>query len=143
MKILKKKTLILILLILIIMHINKSFLDFYTLLKFGPEERMIKIYGDCEKESYGFINKIKKLHNQKLNIEILNENPNFTFNNSIWFIYINNNDFDKNKLILINNSNSLKYLHNNIYELTFKNKNYGYYKILQKEKNCFYLEKYD
>jgi hypothetical protein len=125
------------------MHINKSFLDFYTLLKFGPNERMIKVYGDCEKESYGFINKIKKIHNQKLNIDILNENPNFTFNNSTWFTYNINNDYDKKKIILINNDTSLKHLESDKYQLIFKNKNFGYYKLLKKEKNCFYLEKYD
>jgi hypothetical protein len=144
MKILKKKiTLILMLLILIIMHLNNSFLDFYTLLKFGPNERMIKAYGDCGGESYGFIDKIKKLHNKKLNLEILNENPNFTFNNSTWFAYDIKNVYDKKKIILINNTTSLKHLEGDKYQLIFKNKNFGYYKVLKKEKNCFYLEKYD
>ena len=144
MKILtNKKSIILLLLLLIIMHSNNFFLDLYTLLKFNTHQRMIKVYGYCEKESYGFINKIKKIHNQKLNIEILNENPNFTFNNSTWFAYNINNDYDKKKIILINNDTSLKHLESDKYQLIFKNKNFGYYKLLKKEKNCFNLEKYD
>ena len=142
MKIIKKKfILFLILILVLIFHLNNSFLDFYLLLKFSPHERMTKTYGDCGGESYGFIKKIKKIHNQKLNLEILNDNPNFTFNNSLWFTYSVNQNYDKSKIILINNENSLKFLDQNKYQLIFKNKDFGYFKILQRDKNCFYLEK--
>jgi hypothetical protein len=142
MKIIKKKfTLFLMLILVLIFHLNNSFLDFYTLLKFAPHERMTKAYGDCGGESYGFIKKIKKIHNQKLNLKILNDNPNFTFNNSTWFAYNVNKDYDKDKIILINNVNSLKYLDKNKYQLFFKNKNLGYFKILHKDNNCFYLQR--
>jgi hypothetical protein len=142
MKIIKKKNaLFLMLTLVIISHLNNSFLDFYSLLKFSPHERMTKAYGDCGGESYGFIKKIKKTHNQKLNLKILNDNPNFTFNNSTWFAYNVNKDYDEDKIILINNVNSLKYLDENKYQLFFKNKNLGYFKILHKDKNCFYLKR--
>jgi hypothetical protein len=142
MKIIKKKNaLFLMLALVIISHLNNSFLDFYSILKFSPHERMTKAYGNCGGESYGFIKKIKKTHNQKLNLEVLNENPNFSFNNSLWFTYRVNQDYDKSKLILINNNNSLKFMYENKYRLIFKNKDLGFFKILQKDKNCFYLEK--
>jgi hypothetical protein len=128
-------------LLIIISHLNKSFLDIYSLLKFEPHERMTKVYGDCGGESYGFIKKINKIYNKKLNLRVLNDNPNFTFNNSTWFTYNVNKDYDEDKIILINNINSLKYLDENKYQLIFKNKNLGYFKILQKDNTCFYLQR--
>jgi len=142
MKILKLKLLLAcVVLLILILHLNKSFLDIYSLLKFEPHERMTKIYGDCGGESYGFIKKISKIYNKKLNLRVLNDNPNFTFNNSTWFTYNVNKDYDKDKIILINNINSLKYLDENKYQLIFKNKNLGYFKILQKDNTCFFLQR--
>ena len=144
MKILtNKKSILLLLLLLIIMHSNNFFLNFYTLLKFNTHQRMIKVYGDCGEESYGFIKKITDLSDKNLNIKILNDNPNFSDNNSSWLGYKTNIGYDKKKIILINNKNSLKQIKDNKYELIFKNSNLGFYKILDRKQSCFYLTKYD
>jgi hypothetical protein len=144
MKILtNKKNILLLLLLLIIMHSNNFFLNLYTLLKFNSHQRMIKVYGDCGEESYGYIKMITDRSDKNLNIKILNDNPNFSDNNSSWLRYKTNNGYDKKKIILINNKNSLKQIKDNKHELIFKNSNLGFYKILDQKQNCFYLEKYD
>ena len=144
MKILtNKKSILLMLLLLIIMHSNNFFLNFYTLLKFNTHQRMIKVYGDCGDESYGFIKKITDISDKNLNIKILNDNPNFSDNNSSWLAYKTTNSYDNKKVILINNKDSLKQVKENKYELIFKKSSLGFYKILDQKQNCFYLEKYD
>jgi len=143
MKILKNKTTVLLfLLILVIMHSNNFFLDTYILLKSNYDERMTKVYGDCGKESYGFIKKNINKHKKDHNLEILN--PNFSFNNSYWMGYLHTNkQFDKDKLILINNKNNLIKIEENKFKLLYQNKNLGFYKILNQEQDCFFLQKYD
>jgi hypothetical protein len=74
---------------------------------------------------------------------ILNDNPNFSFNNSIWFRYKPNFKTNKKKVILINNKNSIDFIDKDRVNLTFKKKQYGTYHIIKKVSNCFYLEKYD
>ena len=135
-----KKTIYLIIIFLFIMHLNGSFYNLYVMLKFNITERLTKSYGNCGLASYGFINKIYKNYNINENILILNDNPNFTFNDSIWFKYTPN---VKKKIILINNNNSIDFIDKDRVNLTFKKKQYGIYRILKNESNCFYLEKYD
>lgn len=124
------------------MHANNFFLDAYIVLKSNYETRMIKVYGDCENESYGFIKRnIKKFQNN-FNFKILN--PNYSFNNSSWFGYLHTNkQFDNKKLILINSKDNLRKINESKFELFYQNKNLGIYKILNQMQNCFLLEKYD
>lgn len=69
---------------------------------------------------------------------------NFFFNNSYWMGYLHTNkQFDKDKLILINNKNNLKKIEENKFKLFYQNKNLGFYKILNQEQDCFFLQKYD
>ena len=138
-----KKTIYLIIIFLFIMHLNGSFYNLYVMLKFNITERLTKSYGNCGLASYGFINKIYKNYNINENILILNDNPNFTFNDSIWFKYKPNFKTNKKKIILINNNNSIDFIDKDKINLTFKKKQYGIYRILKNESNCFYLEKYD
>lgn len=124
------------------MHSNNIFLDSYILLKSNYDNRMIKIYGNCGEASYGFIKKNIGKYNSAYNMKILN--PNYSSNNSSWFGYhYTNKKYDEKKLILINNQNNLKKIKKDKFELIFQNKNYGHYKILNQEKSCFFLEKYD
>ena len=136
-----KNNIYLIIVFLFIMHQSNSFRNLFIIKKFDITERLVKYSGYCENASYGFINDVYNKNLIKENIEILNDNPNFTFNNSIWFKYYTNVKIDKNKIILLNNKNSIYYIDNDTVKLTFKKKVYGIYKISKKFDNCFYLEK--
>ena len=136
-----KNNIYLIIVFLFIMHQSNSFKNLFIIKKFDITERLVKYSGYCENASYGFINDVYNKNLIKENIEILNDNPNFTFNNSIWFKYYTNVKIDKNKIILLNNKNSIYYIDNDTVKLTFKKKVYGIYKISKKIDNCFYLEK--
>jgi len=136
-----KNNIYLIIVFLFIMHQSNSFKNLFIIKKFDITERLVKYSGYCENASYGFINDVYNKNLIKENIEILNDNPNFTFNNSIWFKYYTNVKIDKNKIILLNNKNSIYYIDNDTVKLTFKKKVYGIYKISKKFDNCFYLEK--
>ena len=138
-----KKNIYLIIIFLLIMHLNGSFHNLYIINKFSITERLTKSYGYCENASYGFINDIYKKNLVYENIEILNDNPNFSFNNSIWFKFKPNSKQNEKKIILLNNKNSIEFINENKVKLIFKKKEYGIYKVLKKENNCFYLEKND
>ena len=138
-----KKSIFLIIIFLLIMHLSGSFYNLYVISKFNITERLIKSYGYCGMPSYGFINNIYNSFNINENILILNDNPNFSFNNSIWFKYKPNFKTNKKKVILINNKNSIDFIDKDRVNLTFKKKQYGTYNIIKKVSNCFYLEKYD
>ena len=130
-----KKNIYLIIIFLFIMHLNGSFYNLYVMLKFNITERLTKSYGNCGLESYGFINNIYKSYNINENILILNDNPNFTFNDSIWFKYTPNVKTNKKKIILINNNNSIDFIDKDKINLNFKKKQYGIYRILKNESN--------
>ena len=125
------------------MHINGTFYNLYIISKFNIGERLTKSYGYCNDASYGFIDEIYKEYSISENLLILNDNPNFSFNNSVWFKYIPNNKINEKKIILLNNKNSIELIDEKKANLTFKNKKFGIYNILKKKGNCLYLEKYD
>tara|TARA_Y100000590_G_C15735469_1_gene1018369 strand:- start:2909 stop:3382 length:474 start_codon:yes stop_codon:yes gene_type:complete len=138
-----KKVIYLLIIFIFIMHLNGSFYNLYVLSKFNITERLIKSYGNCDKAGYGFINNIYKSFNINENVLILNDNPNFSFNNSIWFKYNPNFKTNKKKIILINNKSSLDFIDKDKVNLIFKKEKYGTYRILKNISNCFYMEKYD
>ena len=137
----KKKYLFLILLIILISHNSRFFHNIYMLTKYSSEERMELSYGYCENESFGFIKNINKKYNIKKNFLILNDNPDFTFNNSNWFFYKIGKKVSDENIILINNKNSLVFLNNNYVNIQFRNKTYKNYKIISGFNNCYYLKK--
>ncbi len=137
------KNIYLFIILIFILHMNQFFYNFYVVSKFKIDDRLTKTYGYCDNSSYGFINDIFKLYKIKKNITILNDNPNFSFNNSVWFNYMPNKEFDENKIILLNNKNSIEFLNNNKVRLIFKSKDYGIFSILTQFKDCYYLEKND
>ena len=140
-RLLNKKNVPIIIFLIFTLHFSEFFLNFFKLYKYDYTDRMTQVYGNCGKESYGFINKINKKYKLKKNIVILHPNPNFSFNNSNWFIHKINNEFYDNQLILINENDNLKKSNLDRYSLIFKGKNIGQYKIMEKENSCYYLKK--
>ena len=138
-----KNNIYLIIIFLFIMHQNDSFGKLFIISKSNITERLTKSYGYCENTGYGFINDVHKENPINENIEIFHANSSFTFNNSIWFKHKINTNLNKDRVILLNNKNNIKYIDNGIVSLNFKEKEYGTYKILKKVDNCFYLKKYD
>ena len=137
----KNKTNFLLLLIIIfVLHQNNVLEKVYTIYKFTTKERLIESYGYCEGASYGFIDDIFKENVINQNIEILNDNDNFSFNNSIWFKYKVNQPTSKEQIILINNQKSIDFINNEKVRLIFKGKDYGFYRIIKKVDNCYYLK---
>jgi hypothetical protein len=130
-----------IFIILFILHQNSVFEELYIMSKFSLKERLTKSYGYCEEASFGFIDEIYKENSIIGNIEILNDNPNFSFNNSIWFNYKINQPTDKNQVILLNNKKSIEFLNDGKIRLVFKDVDYGVYKIIKNIDNCYYLKK--
>jgi len=140
-RIFNKKNIPIIIFLIITLHFSDFFLNFFKLYKYDYTQRMTAVYGNCGQESYGFINKINKKYKLKKNILILHPNPNFSFNNSNWFIHKIKNKYYDDQIILINENNNLKKIHLEEYSLNFKGKNLGQYKIIEKESNCYYLKK--
>lgn len=140
-RVLNKKNIPIIIFAIFTLHFSEFFLNFFKIYKYNYTQRMIMVYGDCGQESYGFITGISKKNKFKENIVILHPNPNFTFNNSNWFLYKINKEYYKDQLILINENKNLKKINNQEYLLEFKGKNLGQYKIIEKENNCYYLKK--
>lgn len=97
---------------------------------------MIYHYGYCNKSGYGFIKDIYDKYNIDKNINIINyeENPK-----SEWFFYNPNQDYIKNKLIILNLKNYEK-IENNILHIKTHSLEKYRYKIIENHKNCYFLE---
>lgn len=97
----KNLDLYLIIIFLVIIFLIKIdlFRNTYSLLSENYNQRMIKIYGDCGKDSYGFLTEIKNKYN-------LNENP-IIHNSEIiptsdWIIYDPTLNFSDHPKIFLN-----------------------------------------
>jgi hypothetical protein len=75
-------------------------LNAYLILKNDYHQRLINTYGFCEKESYGYVEKINKKFNFKKNIKTYNF-KDFPSESSVFFFNPNLN-FDKNLIIILN-----------------------------------------
>ena len=107
--------------------IYNTFLNSYIIIKQNYSERMLKYAGFCEPFGYGFLQFIYTKYNIKFNFDIINFNnlPNIG-----GFFFKFNNKNDKKYLALIGISDD---------EL---NSNYlKKYRILEKNKNCYFLIK--
>ena len=109
-------------------------LNAYLILKNDYHQRLINTYGFCEKESYGYVEKINKKFNFKKNIKTYNF-KDFPSESSVFFFNPNLN-FDKNLIIILNYDK-----HN--YEIKRKFiENFKEYKILDNyEEKCLLLIK--
>jgi hypothetical protein len=134
-----KKNFYIILIILMILHQSNVFEKFYIMSKFSLKERLTKSYGYCDGASFGFIDDIFKENSIKENIEIINDDPNVGFANSIWFKFKINQPVTKEKVILLNNKNSLEFFDDKKVKLVFRDTDYGFYKIKKRIDNCYYL----
>jgi len=134
-----KTSFFLLLIIIFILHQNNVLEKTYIISKFTTKERLTKSYGYCEGSGYGFIDDVFNENKISQNIEILNED--YSFNNSIWFKYKVNQPISKKEIILINNKKSIEFIKNKKVRLTYKGKDYGFYRIIKEVENCYYLKK--
>ena len=134
-----KTSFFLLLIIIFILHQNNVLEKTYIISKFTTKERLTKSYGYCEGSGYGFIDDVFNENKISQNIEILNED--YSFNNSILFKYKVNQPISKEEIILINNQKSIEFIKNKKVRLTYKGKDYGFYRIIKEVENCYYLKK--
>ena len=134
-----KTSFFLLLIIIFILHQNNVLEKTYIISKFTTKERLTKSYGYCAGPGYGFIDDVFNENKISQNIEILNED--YSFNNSIWFKYKVNQPISKEEIILINNKKSIEFIKNKKVRLTYKGKDYGFYRIIKEVENCYYLKK--
>ena len=121
-----------IIIILIFAMLSKFFTNIYNLYYRSYEERMNIFYGYCERESYGYINKIKS--------NFLNTNQAYIINfedyQGIYGLFIDvKYDTKKKNLILLNYNIKKKKLLDDV------NINLNDYKLLDVEKNCLFYKK--
>ena len=138
-KILSKKNnfnffIINILVIILLIYSLNLPLNIYTVAKHNYQERLISIYGFCEKKSYGFMKEINEKYGKKYNINSFNfdDYPK----SSSAFFYKVDHDFNFNQIIVLN------YNPKDSKKRQYFKKNYSKYKILENYNNkCFFLEK--
>ena len=128
-----------VLLIIILTHLSNFYYNLYSIYVRGYEERMIRSYGDCEKESYGFVKKSYEL-TKSHNLEIIN------FEDQLWpnisgLFNIVNKPVDKSYIVLLNLKDLEKkidkdnFLTTKNIKLNLKNKN-----IILKDSNCYLIK---
>ncbi len=134
-----KKNLFFFFFIIIILHSTDFFYNSFSIINRNYDERMIRSYGDCEKEAYGFIKKSYQIVN-KDNLRIINFEdtlwPNIenifndlrTSYNPDYIIYLNL----KNPENRLNSENNI--IHNGI-KFNFNPKN-----IVYKNSNCYLIK---
>jgi hypothetical protein len=123
----KKKYIYFVILFIIVIFF-KFFENAYIVFKNNHEVRLISNYGFCGKSSYGFIKYIDKKYNFIKNINIINDEIHPS---SESFIYKPKTSYYKDNLIVLN------------YDDRDSKINIKDYKIIEKIKNCYYLEKND
>ena len=121
------------LILLVFLSITHFFYNFYALIMRDYNERMLRTYNYCGGISYGFIHKIseKYLKNEK-GIYIIN----FELNPSSYGLF-HDTKIDKNKINLI----LLNFDKNNKEILQKEKINLDKYKLIEKNKNCFFYKK--
>lgn len=121
-----------IIIILVFATISKFFTNIYNLYYRNYEERMNIFYGYCERESYGYIKKIKSNFLKTNQAYILN----FEDYQGIYGLFTDlKDDTSKKNLILLNfNINKKKLLDDN-------NINLNDYELFDVEKNCLFYKK--
>lgn len=139
-----KKNFIFISIVIVFLNLSNFFYNTHSILNRPYEERMIRSYGYCEREAYGFIkDSYNILNNNKLNLKVINfENTKWP-NIGILFQKIKK-DYNKNYLILLN-VKEINKLDNNIYQVSY-NKEKIYYKeenIILNYANCYLIKNND
>jgi len=139
MKYLKKiifytnKKISLIIIILVFAMVSKFFTNIYNLYYRDHSERMNIHYGYCNKESYGYVKKIKDIYLKRDNKVYL---INFETYPSVYGLFYDLKvDRYKTNLILLNFDRKEKKL------LDENNINLNDYNLLDSQKNCFFYKK--
>jgi hypothetical protein len=133
------KNFLFILLFIILTHLTNLYYNIYVIYVRGYEERMIRSYGDCERESYGFVKKSYELTKSQ-SLEIIN------FEDQLWpnisgLFNVVNKPIDKSYIVLLNLKNLEKkidkdnFLTTKNIKLNLKNK-----KIILKDSNCYLIK---
>ena len=124
--------------VLIILQYFNFFLGIYDLLSKNYQERMKYVYGNCEKESFGYLSLIEEKFKLQKNITILNTK---SFPSSNWFFYKNKKSFDNNYLIILNSfKNPLLINKKDKNNILFKDYDLSKFKILHQLNSCYLLE---
>ena len=123
-------------LILILIQKFNLFYNSYIILREPREVRLIKYYGYCSKESFGFVNDIYKKYKFMDNIRTYNFNDDARIES---FFFKNKIKFNEQYFILLNfdkknekHSNNLKTEYN-----------ISSYKIIEFKDSCYLIKKYD
>ena len=141
MKLIRKKEiknigLFLIFLFIIFKFFNTPY-NFYSILNWSYEKRMVQNYGFCKNESWGFYNLVVKKYDLKnQEIKIINDEGHVTLDNLFGL---------KKK-----QKNNIKYLmvlnYQSVNNEDIMNSNYNYnnkYKLVFRKNNCYLLEAND
>jgi hypothetical protein len=135
------KNILFILLIIIFTHLTDLYYNIYAVFIRGYEERMIRAYGDCERESYGFVKKAYNLTKSQ-NLKIINFEGHLYPNINGLFSIVKK-PVDENYLVLLNLKNLDQKIDKNNdliidknLKLNLDNKN-----IILKDANCYLIKK--
>ena len=123
------KIFLLIVLILFISVKYNFFINTYGLVKKDYPNRMNSVYGHCSKEGYGFTKFIHDKYKPKYNLITINGQPQ-TYANIDGFFYDKKNVTNKKFKILVNYNENIS-------------ANFKDFKILEKNKNCYFIKKND
>ena len=94
-------------------------------------------YGNCGKESYGYLSSINKKFKINENINVINKED---YPSSKWFFYKINRPTSNEYLIMLNYKNKVKFLDGKNY-LTLNGSDPSRYEIIDNYENCFFLKK--
>lgn len=123
------KIFLLIVLILFISVKYNFFINTYGLVKKDYPNRMNSVYGHCSKEGYGFTKFIHDKYNPKYNLTTINGQPQ-TYANIDGFFYDKKKVTNEKFKILVNYNENIS-------------ANFKDFKILEKNKNCYFIKKND
>lgn len=123
------KIFLLIVLILFISVKYNFFINTYGLVKKDYPNRMNSVYGHCSKEGYGFTKFIHDKYKPKYNLTTINGQPQ-TYANVDGFFYDKKKVTNEKFKILVNYNENIS-------------ANFKDFKILEKNKNCYFIKKND
>lgn len=123
------KIFLLIVLILFISVKYNFFINTYGLVKKDYPNRMNSVYGHCSKEGYGFTKFIHDKYKPKYNLITINGQPQ-TYANIDGFFYDKKKVTNEKFKILVNYNENIS-------------ANFKDFKILEKNKNCYFIKKND
>lgn len=129
------------LIILLLQHFKIPY-NIYSILKRPIDERMIRAYGYCNKEGYGYVKYILENHNKDKK-----KSPRIVNINQTPEIYhlLNLKNINDNSIIIVNfiETKTKKILNSKIKKQSFSNDliNLKNYQLIHRYGNCYYFKK--